>query len=66
MSDWESEGSDATPRRGEQWPSPTANAGTITAPYAEPLSPYMRARLEAIARDVDIARRELARILGQS
>lgn len=39
---------------------------TITPPRDEPLSPYLRAELERIGRDVDAAREALRRILERS
>lgn len=66
MTDLESEHADTVPSRADvisigSYPSPTA--GTIAPPTAEPLSPWMRAQLERIARDMDAAREELRLIL---
>jgi hypothetical protein len=44
------------------WPSPTAGTGTITPPHAEPLSPYIRSRLELAERAIVEALEELRRI----
>lgn len=51
---------------GEAWTPQTATDETVDPPRPEPLSPFQRAELERIARDMEAALAELRAFLRRS